>query len=59
MLFDILADTEEQRWYLLKKVQRAFSPEQNPSPFNENLWKKLTFTDVNEDIWECECQVIK
>lgn len=59
MMFDIIAETEQQRWFLLKKVQRAFSPEENPSPFNENIWKKLTFTDVNEDTWECDCQVIK
>jgi hypothetical protein len=47
MLFDIMANSEEQRWQLLKKVQRAFTPEANPSPFNKNLWKKLSFEDVN------------
>lgn len=59
ILFDILADSEEKRWILLKKVQRAFAPEQNPSPFNNNLWKKLRFEDVYDEVWECECQVIK
>lgn len=59
MLFDILADNEQDRWTRLKKVQRAFSPEQNPSPFNENLWKTLTFSDVNWDTWTCKCQVIQ
>jgi hypothetical protein len=47
MLFDIIADSEEKRRFLLKQVQRCFSPEQNPSPFNENLWKKMSFQDVN------------
>ena len=58
-LFDILANTEEERWMRLKKVQRAFSPEQNPSPFNKNLWKELSFEDVNGDVWTCNCQVIQ
>jgi len=58
-LFDILADTEEERRALLKKVQRAFSPEQNPSPFNKNLWKKLTFEDVNGEERVTNCQVLK
>lgn len=59
ILFDIIADTEEKRRFLLKKVQRAFSPEQNPSPFNKNLWKELTFEDVNWDIRSCNCQIVK
>lgn len=59
MLFDIMANSEEQRWHLLKKVQRAFTPEANPSPFNKNLWKKLSFEDVNWDVWTANCQVIK
>lgn len=59
MLFDIIADSEEKRRFLLKQVQRCFSPEQNPSPFNENLWKKMSFQDVNWDTRECNCQVIK
>ena len=59
MLFDILADSEEKRRTLLKKVQRAFAPESNPSPFNKNLWKELVFTDVNWDVWKAECQVIQ
>lgn len=58
-LFDILADTEAERRALLKQVQRAFSPEQNPSPFNPNLWKPLTFEDVNGEVWSCKCQVYK
>ena len=58
-LFDIIAESEEQRRAWLKKVQRAFSPEQNPSPFNENLWKDLEFTDVNGDTWTTQCQVIQ
>ena len=44
-LFDIIADSEEERRALLKKVQRAFTPELNPSPFNENLRKELSFLD--------------
>ena len=59
LLFDILADSEEERRALLKKVQRAFSPEANPSPFNPNLWKKLTFEDVNGEEWFTNCQVLK
>lgn len=59
ILFDIIAESEEKRWYFLKKVQRAFSPEQNPSPFNTNLWKELKFEDVNGDVWTCNCQVVK
>lgn len=58
-LFDIIANSEEERWLRLKKVQRAFSPEQNPSPFNPNLWKPLEFQDVNWDTWTTNCQVIK
>lgn len=58
-LFDILADTEEERRALLKQVQRAFSPEQNPSPFNPKLWKPLTFEDVEGEVWTCNCQVLK
>ena len=55
-LFDILADSEEERRILLKKVQRAFAPESNPSPFNEKLRKDLSFEDVE---WRCKCQVYK
>lgn len=58
-LFDILADTEEERRKLLRKVQRAFNPETNPSPFNPNLWKELRFTDVEGFVWACKCQVLK
>ena len=58
-LFDILADTEAERWERLKKVQRAFSPEQNPSPFNPNLWKTLTFEDVEGNERFTKCQVLK
>lgn len=58
-LFDIIANTEEERRALLKQVQRAFTPEQNPSPFNENLWKDLEFEDVNWDIWKAKCQVVQ
>jgi len=45
-LFDILADTEEERWTLLERVKRAFAPEANPTPFNNKLWKDLEFMDV-------------
>lgn len=56
-LFDILADSEEERRTLLNKVQRAFTPESNPSPFNENLWKDLSFMDVDGNVRNCKCQV--
>lgn len=58
-LFDIIADTEEERRKLLRKVQRAFLPETNPSPFNPNLWKTLTFMDVEGFKRSCNCQVYK
>ena len=58
-LFDIIANTEEERRKLLRKVQRAFNPEKNPSPFNPNLWKTLTFMDVEGFTWTCNCQVLK
>ena len=44
----MIANSEEDRWILLKQVQRAFTPDPNPSPFNENLWKELSFLD-NKD----------
>lgn len=56
-LFDILADSEQERWTLLNKVQRAFAPESNPSPFNKNLWKDLSFMDVDGNVRECKCQI--
>lgn len=56
-LFDILADTEQERRALLNKVQRAFAPESNPSPFNKNLWKDLSFMDVDGNVRECKCQI--
>lgn len=56
-LFDILADTEQERRALLSKVQRAFAPESNPSPFNEKVWKDLSFMDVDWSLWECKAQV--
>lgn len=56
-LFDILADSEQERWALLNKVQRAFAPESNPSPFNKNLWKDLSFMDVDGNVRECKCQI--
>ena len=59
MLFDIIAWDEKKRWELLKQVQRAFSPEANPSPFNKNLRKKMTFEDVDDEVWTCNCQVIQ
>lgn len=59
LLFDILANTEKERRDLLKQVQRAFTPESNPSPFNSRLWKKLSFLDVNCEEWTCNCQVYK
>ena len=58
-LFDILADSEEERRTLLKKVQRAFAPESNPSPFNEKLRKDLSFETVDGNVWQCKCQVYK
>lgn len=58
-LFDIIANTEEERWELLNKVQWAFAPENNPSPFNENLRKELSFMDINCKEWKCKCQVLK
>lgn len=59
LLFDILAESAEERWYRLRKVQRAFSPELNPSPFNPNLRKRLTFMDQSGKERECQCQVLK
>ena len=59
ILFDILADSEKERRVWLRKVERAFAPESNPSPFNKNLWKKLTFTDIDWAVWKCNCQVLK
>lgn len=56
-LFDIIADSEEERRTLLNKVQRAFAPESNPSPFNKNLRKKLSFMDVAGNVRECNCQI--
>lgn len=56
-LFDILADTEQERRALLSKVQRAFAPETNPSPFNQKMWKDLSFMDVNWTVRECKCQI--
>lgn len=58
-LFDILADSEEERWALLNRVQKAFAPESNPSPFNENLWKDLSFMDIDWNVRKCKCQVYK
>lgn len=57
LLFDIVAPNEEKRWELLKKVKRAFSPISNPSPTNPNLWKKLSYMDVEGKEWEVEVQV--
>lgn len=59
ILFDILANSDLERWQLLKSVQRAFAPEQNPSPFNKNLWKSLTFTDRDWTEWVANCQTSK
>ena len=56
-LFDILADTEQERRALLSKVQRAFAPEWNPFPFNDKVWKDLSFMDVDGSLWECKAQV--
>lgn len=56
-LFDILADSEQERRALLNKVHRAFSPENNPSPFNKNLRKDLSFMDIEWNVRECKCQV--
>jgi len=58
-LFDIIADTEEERRALLGTVQRAFAPEANPTPFNENLWKDLSFMDIDGNIRKCRCQIYK
>lgn len=59
LLFDIIAGSEQERWTLLKQVQRAFTPEQNPSPFNEKLRKNLSFLDVECKKWNCKCQVLQ
>lgn len=58
-LFDIIADTEQERRTLLKQVQRTFTPELNPSPFNKNLRKDLSFWDVDGVEWKCKCQVLQ
>ena len=58
-LFDIIASSEEERRALLNKVQRAFAPENNPSPFNKNLWKNLSFMDVSGTVRECKCQIYR
>lgn len=59
ILFDIIANSEQERRTLLKQVQRAFTPESNPSPFNERLWKELSFLDVDCIEWKCKCQVLQ
>lgn len=59
LLFDIIATSAEERRYWLRKVQRAFSPELNPSPLNPNLRKRLTFMDQSGKERECKCQVLK
>lgn len=59
LLFDIIANTEAERRTLLKQVQRAFTPDSNPSPFNDNLWKELSFLDVDCIEWKCKCQVLQ
>lgn len=59
LLFDIIANTESERRALLKTVQRAFAPEQNPSPFNSKLWKELSFLDIEMTQWKCNCQVLQ
>lgn len=59
ILFDILANSETERRALLKKVQRAFTPDNNPNPFNENLWKELSFLDADCEEWKCKCQVLQ
>lgn len=58
-LFDIIADTEQERWALLEQVKRAFSPEANPTPFNNKLWKDLEFMDVTWNIRKCKCQIYR
>lgn len=58
-LFDIIANSEQERRALLNQVQKAFAPESNPSPFNENLWKDLSFMDVNGEVRKCKCQIYK
>lgn len=59
ILFDVIANSEQDRWILLKQVQRAFTPDPNPSPFNENLWKELSFLDVDCIEWKWKCQVLQ
>ena len=59
LLFDVIANSEQERRALLKKVQRAFTPESNPSPFNNKLWKDLSFLDIDCIKWECKCQVLQ
>lgn len=56
-LFDIIADSEQERRTLLNKVQKAFAPESNPSPFNEYLWKDLSFMDIDWNVRKCKCQI--
>lgn len=59
ILFDIIANSEEQRRALLKTVQKAFTPEINPTPFNKKLRKNLSFLDVDCEEWNCKCQVLQ
>lgn len=58
-LFDIIANDEQERRALLNQVQRAFTPDRNPSPFNDKLWKDLSFLDINCKEWKCKCQVLQ
>ena len=57
LLFDIIGDNEQERWDMMKKVQRAFAPDSNPSPTNTHVWKKLSFMDVQWKQWEVDVQV--
>jgi len=59
ILFDVIATNEAERRTLLKQVQRAFTPESNPSPFNDRLRKELSFLDVDCIEWKCNCQVLQ
>ena len=59
ILFDVIANNEEERRALLKQVQRAFTPDSNPSPFNSKIWKELSFLDVDCIEWKCMCQVLQ
>ncbi len=59
ILFDIIAPTAKQRWILLRKVHKAFSPAYDPSPTNPKVRKKLTFMDIEGNTWQMQTQVMQ